>query len=181
MNNIIQFECFETELNFDDFITSWEYYAKKLLVNNIEVTLHECFGGGNKYRYISKHEWPEDNFDFKFIKGKNSDFFNDHNVKLVQAGGYIPLQVECKKDGNNVYKKIMLFLTPQQANIQEFKELSFYHYLNIYESYFESSLYEYILEFFVDEQMSAALLQWLKANKYIQNVGVYRECVLLHE
>lgn len=181
MNNIIQFECFETELHFDDFITSWEYYAKKLLVNNIEVTLHACLGGSNKFRYISKHEWPEDNFAFQFIKGRNSDFFNENNVKIVQAGGYIPLQVEYRNAGNDIYKKIMLFLPPVQTNIQAFKELSFYHYLNIYQSYFESSLYDYILEFFVDEQMSVDLLQWLTVNKHIQNVGIYRECMVLHE
>jgi hypothetical protein len=181
MNNIIQFECFETNLPVDDFITSWEYYAKKLLVNHIEVTLHARFGGSNKFKYISKHEWPEDNFAFRFIKGRHTDFFSEHNVKITHAGGYTPLQIEYTSEDSESYTKIMLFLPIGQSNIQAFKDLSYHRYLNIYQSYFESCLYSYILEFFVVEQMSASFVQWLKANHYIQNAGRYRECMLLHE
>jgi len=181
MNTIIQFECFETSMHVDNFITSWEYYAKKLLDNHVDVTLHERFSGGCKFKFISRHKWPEDSFAFSFMQKRRSGFFDEGSVKITQAGGYAPIQVEKESDEKNIYWKIILLLPMAQANIEEFQKLPFHLYLNIYQSYFESCRYSHILEFFLDEQMSELFLQWLKTNKHNEEAGLYRECMVLHE
>jgi len=51
-NAIVQFECFETGIAPDDFAPAWEYYAKRLVNNAAEVTLHQQISGNNKFKYI---------------------------------------------------------------------------------------------------------------------------------
>ena len=176
MDTIVQFECFETELQREDFIIQWSPLAKALVDNNSDIRLHERSGGNNKFRYISKHEWPESNFSFRFMKGRNSDFFNEHLVKITQAGGYMPLQVEYQDGISQGYDKIILLLPITQQDVEPFKKLSFHRYLNIYQSYFESCLYSYILEFFVPEKQREDFLHWLSLNKYLQDAGIYKAC-----
>lgn len=180
-NTIVQFECFETNLDIDTFVQAWEYYAKQFVGKEVEITLHQKISGTNKFRYVSRHDWPEDNFQFTFMKGRISAFFSEGNVKVIQAGGYTPIQAECLHDVENTYRKILIFLPESDSNIEDYKSLPFHRYLNIYQSYFESCQYGHILEFFVDSSEVPQFLQWLKLNKPAVETGLYRECLALHE
>jgi hypothetical protein len=180
-NTIVQFECFETNLNLDEFVKPWEFYAKKFTDNGVEVTLHQRISGTHKFRYVSRHDWPEDNFQFTFMKGRISAFFSEGNVKVVQAGGYTPIHTECLHDVDNTYRKMLVFLPVSDNNTEDYTALSFHRYINIYQSYFESCLYGYILEFFIDSAEVPHFLEWLKINKPGIEAGLYRECLALHE
>jgi hypothetical protein len=179
-NTIVQFECFETAIALDDFVPAWEYYAKQLVNNDVEVTLHQQISGNSKFRYISRHVWPQDNFQFNFMKGRHSDFFSEGGVRVVQAGGYTTVQSEHIHDESNAYRKLLLFLPVSDYDVQEYKELSYHNYLNIYQSYFENCLYGYILEFYTDSIQMPHLMHWLKANKPTILNGLYKECLVLH-
>src|SRR5688500_19608854 len=87
-NTIVQFVCFITDLGLDEFIPKWERYANRLMNYNPETTLLQHAGTKSKFRYISKHEWLEGDFNFTFMNQKRSEHFPEHNVKVVQIGGY---------------------------------------------------------------------------------------------
>lgn len=180
-NTIVQFECFETTLELDAFVQSWEVYAKKFVDHDVDVTLHQRISGVNKFKYVSRHEWPEESFQFTFMKGRISAFFSEGNVKVVQAGGYSPIQAECLHDVENTYRKLLIFLPESDTSVEDYKALSFHRYLNIYQSYFESCQYGHILEFFIDSVQVPHFLEWLKVNKPGVETGLYRECLALHE
>ncbi len=175
---IVQFVCFETSIPFDEFILQWDPYAKGFKGSDIEVTLQQQTSTKNKFRYISKHKWPLDDFQFIFMKGRQSEYFPERHVKVMQAGGYTPLQMECKHDDDS-HVKIMVFLSNAEADIDYYKDLQPYRYMNIYQAYYESSMYDYILEFFVDEENAAEFMLQLKTKSGSVEAGMYKECLLL--
>src|SRR5437868_7358993 len=99
-DTIVQFVCFETSVEFDEFVSRWEYYAKRFASKDVEVTLQEQNNTKTRFKYVSQQKCPEDNFQFAFMKGRHSENFPDCNVKVFQAGGYLPVQMECIHDSD---------------------------------------------------------------------------------
>src|SRR4051812_19048364 len=92
---IVQFVGFETSMALDDFTAQWERFAKRFIKQDIHtITLQQQVVTRSRFRYISRNKWSEDNFQFSFMGGRASDYFPDHRVKVVQAGGYLPVQLE---------------------------------------------------------------------------------------
>jgi len=180
-DTVVQFVCFETSVNPDEFIPRWEYYAKRFCNKDVEVTLHEQINTKGRFKYVSQQKCPEDNFQFAFMKGRLSENFPDCIVKVVQAGGYMPVQIECIHDTDSQDVKIMFFISGAESDITLYKQLPFYRFLNIYEAYYESCSYQYILEFFVDEHLSPDLMRQLKLRTSDGEIGVYKECLVLSE
>ena len=56
-STIVQFVCFATNLEPDDFAPKWERYAKRLADQNPETSLLQQVETKSKYRYISRHDW----------------------------------------------------------------------------------------------------------------------------
>ncbi|MEP6845840.1 MAG: hypothetical protein ABI861_07545 [Panacibacter sp.] len=181
-DTIVQFECFETKESLDEFILQWEYYAKKFSNLGIEVTLQQQTLVKNRFKYVSQHSWPEENFQFDFMKGRHSGVFPEGGVKVVQAGGYAAVQFECNHDTFTDDIKVMLFVHNAETDLQLYRSLKSYRYLNIYESYYESCLYAYIIEFFVEKNNITHFIELLETNGCggVEH-GLYRECFVLNK
>ncbi|MES1216181.1 MAG: hypothetical protein ABUT20_11745 [Bacteroidota bacterium] len=179
-DTIFQFVCFVTNLPFEEFVIKWETYAKRFMNKRVETTLQEQFQTKGRFKYISQHQWPHDDFQFEFMEGREgSEQFPEHNVKVVQAGGYTPMQIEYNHHEMNGAVKVMAFISHRENDIDFYKNLSLFRYLNIYEAYYESCTYAYIMEFFVEEIQVADLLQQLKSRTGIE-VAIYKECLVPH-
>jgi hypothetical protein len=172
-NTIVQFVCFQTEIETDTFFASWEQYAKSL-GKDLEVILHESQSQKNRFQFVSRHTSAQEDFRFVFVKGRRPEHFGEHHVRVVQAGGYHPLQIECGREANPDETKILVFLL-RENTLPAYKELKGDHRLNIYEAYYESSSYPYILEFFVPDRSLADFLRYLKQSDLDHDMGVYKE------
>lgn len=177
-NTIFQFECFETNVLLEEFVLRWEHYAKRFVNKNAEVTLHQS-NAKNKFKYISQHERPEDTFQFTFMNDRYSENFPECDVKVIQAGGYSVLQMQCLHDNDPNDVKIILF-AKNETDVRSYKQIPRYLYLNIYQSYFESCLFSYILEFYVEEIRVDDFIKWIKTLPAESEAGIYKECLVLH-
>jgi|SRR5688572_22304478 hypothetical protein len=175
---LFQFVGFETTVNLDIFSEQWENFARKFFKQDIHtITLQQQLKSKNRFRYMSINEWPQDNFRFSFMDGRGSDYFPDHRVKVVQAGGYSPVHLECETRAHSG-SKIMLMLNNEEVSRNSFRELP-YHYVNIYQAYYQSCLYSYIVEFFTEDEHAADLYDALKKKHSGCDAGIYRECLVL--
>jgi hypothetical protein len=180
-DTIFQFVCFDTTLPLNKFLPLWEIFAEKFVNKKASsITLYGQENTRNKLGYISKNEWPSDDFQFVFQKGKISDIFPAGQVKVIQAGGYSPVQIEQIKKAQKGEIKILAFVSDQRADINFYRELKPYNHLNIYEAYYENSVYRYVLEFFVKEADAANIIEQLKKQSLHIDTGTYKECVLEH-
>ena len=170
---IVQFVCYETAMNTEEFIVQWERFTKRFLSKGIEVTLQEQMSK-NKFKFVSRNVWPQDSFQFVFMEGRLSHNFPEGHVKVVEAGGYTPLQVECNRaKADNI--KILVFSKDPQTDIEALKKITDYRYLNIYEAYYESCKYAYIFEFYVKESTAEVFKKQLQSEISGAEIGVYKE------
>jgi hypothetical protein len=174
---IVQFVGFTTRLDFEEFSVRWEQYANRNRNKKMDIILQQQFDTNCRFKYVSQHEWPPEDFQFAFMKGRESLNFPEHNVKVVQTGGYSPVQTECRQHDDHDLVKLMVFISHNETDIDFYKELSCYHFLNIYQAYYESCSYGYVLEFFTEETNMAELLLQLKTRTGIET-GIYRECLV---
>jgi hypothetical protein len=176
-NTITQFVCFVTDLKPDEFMPKWERYAKRLMVGSSEKSLQQQGERKNKFRYISQHVWPDQDFRFTFMNERQSEHFPEHNVKVVQAGGYTPLDGEYEHDEENGDHKLIAFVSHDETDLDFYRNLSLYHSLNIYQAYYESCLYGYVLEFIVSETDINELALVLKQRPGVE-IGIYKDCLV---
>lgn len=177
--NIVQFVCFETNLEFEKFIVNWEHYAKKFESKEVKTNLLEQIEGvKSKFKYVSQHIAPQDELQFTFMKEKKSVILPESKIKVVQAGGYKPLQIQSSHQQDPESTKLLLFLSKSVYDIAPFKKLACQS-LNVYEAYFESCNYSYILEFFVSENEIEGLLAEIRNIVHNPEVGIYKECLVL--
>jgi hypothetical protein len=177
-DTLVQFVCFETALALDEFTNQWERFVKESGNKKNVTTILQQAITKTKFKYISQHIWPQDDFQFVFMKGRISEHFPEARVKVIQAGGYTPMQIQYTHDKDLDAVKIMVLINNPQTDIASFTKLKTYHYLNIYQAYYESSLYAYILEYFVEETQAADLLQQLKAHAPGTEITMYRESLV---
>lgn len=179
-DTIVQFVCFVTNLELDEFAPKWEEYAKKLISKKQEQNLQQqVTETKNKYRYLSQHVWPDRDFQFTFMNERKSEHFPEHNVRVVQIGGYI-LQQQKKRiledDGDS---KLIAFISHNENDIDFYRQLPLYRRLNIYQAFYESCTYGYVLEFFAPEKDAEELLLQLKQRPGVE-AGIYKECLVPH-
>lgn len=178
--SIIHFVGFITGIEPEDFVAQWEQYARHFKTRSGGMFLQQQLEPETKYRfrYISRHEYRDSDIRFSFMQERSSEHFPEQQVKVVQAGGYSPLQVECRYPGNTKDVTVMVFVS-QKKNDNSFYQQLTYHKLNIYEAYYENCLYSYILEFLVAEADVSEILRQLKLLPDIE-VSVYKECMVPH-
>lgn len=176
-NTIMQFVCFETRLETDTFISLWEPYAKQLLRDSGDIVLQEALAekNRNRFKYMSQHECNRSDFQFAFMKGRVH--FRDNKAKIIQAGGYIPVQVQCQHNDVKGDVKVIAFLAANDTDM-EFYHRQTYRHLNIYEAYFENCAYSYILEFFIQEPEAPALVDQLRSRRGVE-VALFKELALV--
>ena len=173
-DSIMQFVGFVTQLGLDEFTGQWEQYVKDFKAVPGGMVLQQETGAKSRYKYISQHEYREQDFSPEFLRAKHTDHFPERKIKVEQAGGYSPVQIECREYNDGVDVKAIAFISHRETGLDFYRELP-YHYLNIYQAYYESCSYGHILEFFVPEAGVAELLKELKTRPAAE-VAVYREC-----
>ncbi len=179
-DTIVQFVCFVTNLELDEFAPKWEQYAKRLMNKKQEPNLQQqVTKSKNKFRYISQHEWPDRDFHFSFMNERTSEHFPEHNVRVVQIGGYISQQEKIKHSEEDGEVKLIAFISHNETYIDFYSQLPLYHHLNIYQAFYESCTYGYVLEFFVPERDADELLLQLKQRPGVET-GIYKECLVTH-
>ena len=99
-------------------------------------------------------------------------------MRVRQLGGYTTVQIQCKHNSKKDESKIFVFINGGEADMNACRELSHYRFLNIYKAYFESSNYDYILEFFVENDLSTEFIEQLKIQNRHFESGMYKECIL---
>ncbi len=177
-DTIIQFVCFVTELETDEFMPKWERYAGGLMNKPAEPVLHQLVTAAKKkFRYISQHEGPEGDFLFNFMKERHSEHFPEHNVRVVHAGGYIPLPVKKRFNEEDGDLKLIVFINHNETDIDFYRQLPSYQRLNIYQAYYENCMYGYIMEFFVAETNVEELEQLIKQRPGTET-GIYKESLV---
>jgi hypothetical protein len=177
-DTLYQFVGFETNVGLDDFTSQWENFARKFFRRDIHsITLQQQVKSRNRFKFMSMNKWPEDNFCFSFMEGRGSEYFPDHRVKVVQAGGYTPVRIECNNCTHGELK-ILLLLKQEYINEKTFDNLPLHH-LNIFEAYYQSCLYSHIVEIFADQGDAAELYDLLKHRYANCDAGLYRECLVL--
>ena len=175
-NTIVQFVCFVTNLNFDDFTTPWEMFVKRFPSKNSIMNLQETVGK-SRFKYISQHQWPQEDFQFAFVQKKGNDAFPEHTVKVVQAGGYSPIQIKYSNQSDGNLVKIIAFIGHNEVDIDFYKKQPLARYTNIYQAYYESSSYAYVFEFFVEEQNMEPMMEIMKSRHAIE-VAAYKDCLV---
>ena len=179
-DKIVQFVCFETPVNADAFISQWEQYNDLVKIKQ-EVTLQQESEYKNRYQFISQHKYNADEPNFIFKKGKRSSHILEVEMRVKEVGGYTPIQVEFSHDSEEDEYKIFLFLNANEADLKFFRKLPDYHYLNIYQAYFESCTYNYILEYFIENKYAEQLIELVKAENRNAEIGMYKECLVLEK
>lgn len=177
---IYQFVCFITNLELEEFAPKWEHYAKRLTNKKTEPALQQQVNGTkNRYRYLSQHAWPDQDFQFSFMDERRSEHFPEHNVKVLQIGGYVPLHADKRQPAEDSDVKLFSFISHNETDIEFYRQLPFYHRLNIYQAFYESCSYGYVMEFLVSEKNADELLFQLKQRMVVET-GIYRECFVPH-
>jgi hypothetical protein len=174
----VQFVCFVTKAGPEQFIPEWEPYAKKLQHKKQEPHLLELSSDvKNRYHYISQHEWPDGDFNFSFMTKSRSEHFPDLNVQVVQLGGYMPMLPKKKYTEADDDIKLVAFIGHNETDIDFYRNLSQVRHLVIYEAFYESCTYGYILELTTREAHADELLQQLEKRTGV-TAASYRECAV---
>ena len=106
---------------------------------------------------------------------RRSEHFPEHNVKVVQIGGYLSLQVQRKRLEDEGDVKLIALISHGETDIDFYKQLLLFRHLNIHQAYYESCSYGYVMEFFVPEANADELLQLLKQRPGVET-GIYKKC-----
>jgi hypothetical protein len=176
-DSIVQFVCFVTPLEPDEFIKKWEAHSKKLAAD-CESMLQEAITDKAKFKYILQYEGGVIDFKFDFMKSRVRETLPDHRARVVNAGGYTPVQVQCSYASIEDDVKVLAFISHQETDLGFYQNQS-YRYLNIYQAYYESCTYGHVLEFLVAPQDAAALIAQLKTRPGI-DVNAYKESSVFH-
>ena len=173
-DSIVQFVSFESTATVDEFIAQWEEHNMPV-DGEQDVTLQQELDAKKIYRYLSQHSFNEADTQFKFKTKRRSANSHEVEIRIKQAGGYSVLQLECDHETHANNCKVFVFLS-NYPELTPYKEFSAYQYLNIYEAYYESCAYTYILEFFVDKSHVAQLIEQLQTHNQTLEIGVYKVC-----
>ncbi|MBI1781210.1 MAG: hypothetical protein HYR66_07545 [Sphingobacteriales bacterium] len=172
-NDIVQFVCFDTDMETAIFFSLMNNYLRQNKVPN--TSIHETQNG--RFKYISRHIALKNDFHFVFSKAKYNDSSAKPNLKITQAGGYGILQQNHQPDSDTELATVLVFLQQGTIDITAFHGLENYKYLNIYEAYYENCLYPFILEFFTQEYHADELMKELKRQPEFAYAGIYKECL----
>ncbi len=179
-DTIVQYVGFITNLTIEEFTPKWDQYAKRLMNKKHEPILFEQLTQSkNKFKFISLHKWPDRDFNFTFMNERKTEHFPEHNVKVVQLGGYITSPVKQKglsEDGDSI---VVAFVNHQETDIDFFRNLPFYRHLNINQAFYESCTYGYVLEFISSEKDNEELIVLLKQRPGVET-GIFKECLVPH-
>lgn len=173
-DTIVQFVSFETTMVTNEFREQWEEYNKQVSGKQ-EVTLQQEVDGKILYRYLSQHRLYENDFTFSFQKERRSPRGQEIELRIKEAGGYLVVQQQCDHETTSDSCKVFVFLS-STPDLENYKQLLSYQYLNIYQAYYENCSYTFIMEFFVENSQVIGLVEQLKLHNQVAKIGIYKEC-----
>lgn len=157
---IVQFVGFATNIEKEEFAPEWEGYTETLKAGKTKTTLYgQLAGKKSSFRYVSKFEWPESDFQFTSIKEQKPGRFSESKVRVLQLGGYITIE---QKDVHNETKNdttVVAFISHNEYDIAYYQALPLYSRLTIHQAYYESCTYGYIMEFTMPAADAETFLQ----------------------
>jgi hypothetical protein len=172
---VVQFVCFKTTLDKEQFINQWEH--SRASNSDPNVTLQQS-QKKDLFKYIAQHRCKADEFEFVFSRIRKSPRHTASvPIRMEQAGGYSLIQSERQNDADEDESKIFAFIDNHQADLDVYRQMGAHGNLNIYEAYYENCRYAYILEFFVKNEDAVKLLNQVKQYD-ASETGIYKECVL---
>ena len=174
-DKVVQFVCFETTLDKEQFVVQWEQFTKP--VNGRYTVILQQSEKKKLFRYIAQYHCAANEFEFVFTRARRSPHSSATPIRAEQVGGYSILQSERLNSVHANETKIFTFLINAQADLNIYREMCSYGKLNIYEAYYENCRYAYILEFFVKNEFVSELLFQLKQYRAAE-VAIYKECIL---
>ena len=173
---MVQFVYFETHLDSSQFIEQWERFTRSVNLDP-DVILQQSEKKGS-FTYLAQHHCAAGDFEFVFARTRRP---KNHTISVPirteHLGGYAFLESERKNDLEVGESKVFAFLTNSQADLDSYRQMCPQSNLNIYEAYYESCKYAYILEFFLKNELAADLERELKLSN-AGEIGIYKECVL---
>src|SRR3984885_42986 len=120
-DKIVQFVCFETTLNTEQFISQWEQYNRSVN-SDLDVSLQQSEKNG-VFRYIAQHRCPAGELKFVFTRAKKSSRNPEPEIRAKQAGGYLMIQEERMNDAHANESKVFSFLTDATSDLSVYKQL----------------------------------------------------------
>lgn len=177
-DRILHFVGFVTDVEPEDFVPQWEEYAGRFGKKNKGIILQQEQGTQYKsrFKYFSRHISDETEIRFAFMKGRNSEQFREQKVKVVQAGGYQPLQTGNGQSVQQQETRILVFAGSGIQDLGLFRQLP-HRSLDIYEAYYENCLFSHVLELIVKDTTAPETLGLLKQLPGIE-FSPYRECLV---
>jgi hypothetical protein len=175
-DNIVQFVCFTSVLEPEEFMEMWQSYASFMVNEPANILLQEGVAekNSNTFNYILQHACSSADFRFAFMKEGGRSHPPENKARITQAGGYMPIQLQSPYNNVKGDARIIAFVGHSETDLDFYREQTFHH-LNIYEAYFENCAYSYVLEFFLQEQDAQPLLDQLKARHGVE-AALYTEC-----
>jgi len=166
--SIVHFVGFVTNLELQDFAPIWETLINNSTINSGKGTLEEIDRKQKSiFAYISRYSCNPSNFSFAFMKERNRAGFQERKPRIVQTGGYMPVQFTSCLETTGL-NKIIAFIPDGEKDLTFYHQQDFHH-LNIYEAYFENCSFSYIMDFFVREQHTEQLLAQLNTRPATQS------------
>lgn len=172
-NTKVQFVTFETSLSAEPFMKRWKEY-KRSSKSDTDVTLQQSKHKGI-FRYIAQHRFNSEEVQFSFTKDRAASSVPQEIIKSNKAGGYTMLQAEQLTEAGPNECKVFAFITDPRADLRIYRELCQKGKLNIYEPYYLSCKFAYILEYFINNNQAEVLVDQLK-NLDTADVALYRKC-----
>jgi len=175
-DTIVQFVCFTSVLEPEEFMEMWESYASFLVDDpaNILLQAGATERNNNRFNYVLQHVCSATDFRFAFMKEGGRSHPLEDKGRITQAGGYLPVQLQSTYNNVKGYSRVVAFVGHSETELDFYRGQTF-HCLDIYEAYFENCAYNYVLEFFLQEQEARVLLGELKARHGVE-AALYEEC-----
>ena len=175
-DSIIHYVGFVTRLAQSEFIDQWSVYAKAFKSLGSSTTLQGKEDDNGRFKYLSQHEFNEEEFRFAFTNERQSGNFPDQKARVVMLGGYSPVKIGCKRWDEERFSKLMLFLNQDNIDMDYYHNLVGSDQLNVYQPFYENCVHQLIMEFFVPAEKVAGLTRELTERKEGVDISLYRKC-----
>jgi hypothetical protein len=172
---LVQFACFETPLDTDDFIVKWEQYIRPAN-SDTHVTIQQSKKNG-VFRYVVQYRCVPGQFQFNFKRERRSSKIKQIPVRAEQAGGYSILELGRRHEAEKDESKLFAFFIDRVIDLTAWRNMDVPCDLNIYVPYYENCRYTNILEFFTKDKWAETLLDQLKQHG-AADARIYKECVM---
>lgn len=170
---IVQFVGFATNIEKEEFAAEWKGYTETLNTAKTKTTLYgQLTAKRSSFRYVSKFEWPESDFQFTAIKEQKPGRFSESKVRVLQMGGYITTEEKTVYNETKNDTTVVAFISHNEYDIAYYEGLPLYSRLIIHQAYFESCTYGYIMEFTMPASVAEAFLPHLEKRPGV-DAGMY--------